>query len=1786
MDAQLIELANHLHKSFATDQSSYALQQDDGSYRRTTGVVTPKLLEKNLANAGSVAVYQKNSDQTVKWICYDFDILKKNLDTDFREQAEEELQRTISGFCDKLSAYDIPFLLEFSGNRGFHVWITFGENTDYGSAYLILETILKKATLSFNHELITIDKFPSSRSPSGGVGKAVKIPVSKHKKSGAYSLLIKSKSSNYYSGITQLNNEILSEQISLLSSHRSITKSELERLLEEIFPVSISEHKEYHRIKNITASTTKLSIEVFIEHWQVHPPLAELAKGLAGALQLEHEKRKLLVGMLVNLRCEGSNKAGRQFIHEILKKQDNYNHDFTEKAITSLSSYNFPSQEQIEEVTLKKFNEKFTTDSLLKACIPSLDSYEEAILDIELKDVEVAKISELNYLYLNDEVHIPLIIDELSSRSASEMYTLAVQIIDQKSPPVFYKHIRLEKKQKERLLVTPDAATRVATSCILKQLLYFLDYQPSQNSYGYRANRGFQGGYIFKPWLYMWIKFVSNISSAIQEESNKNYYIVKTDILSFYDKVPHDNLKRLLLGGVNKKIDSKIETLNTESFETYKTYIDVLFRITEKMVSSKKGLPQGPAYARYLAELYLANLDEQFDAMLKNGELYLYQRYVDDIFFIAPTEETARNTLDSLKRSLELIGLSINSDKTIVSEICNFSDNFNSYRAQSKYAVDRASRNFSSATETQQNLAINEFMELVQSDSCAEDLAFVFSHLDGVAEVNPVKKDLVLPTINSGIGRGSLYRHLFSFVLRHPDNWSMLDQIVSFTKLQSEVLTSVLIAETEENEREHLSWHRLINSLMPKLQSTKVVEENIAFLCLTYEFDVTTLLKNIFISPEAFISCLKVKNKGEALVVHSALLTHINTSLNDIKGLDEFSRIMYALCSSKFLTPENLNDLAITFYAKLSSEYNTGELNAPDSSTIKDAETAWRFYSLLCLFSLSDANTSTDLLTSMWKFCAGLCNSYGLPQILSGQPNWFAKIGSIKRHLEKTQFVISSIVDGNIFRGSKDKCQVFERFHNNLLIYLALEENSNNTENIEEALKQLQSRSTFYHWLAHRKDVRLFPNHSNRSWFERNVMENGTIILRKGNQVLFHKPRKDFHPDSNPTEPHNGYSELVEDYHPNKLSSLRENIESLDIKPLLDLILEATISSQEIGRFPNVFVNEKLLEKDSLNPFSKELLVSRKLIFEDVQQRARVFTCSAREFISCCLLVHSGRNSSKVRRIDEKYLAKLATPDDVTSFLINVAEQLDSSDDFYIDLFAASSLSLMLQSLEPMKRIEKFVEIYHNFNKEFDEQHIYGVSKEQKPNDLNPMILIETIVYSLKAIRTNTLQSLAFFLDNDVNTFRDSLLNIAEKTQKGNDDKYLQHFRRANVKLYHTSGTISVDSKSWAFKDVRLLNHSTKELVVFETGYSTLINSSEHVYWREINETVHLLAIPHAFSKMYRSIELRYENIKKDGRSKSFPESCSNIDSIKGLSNFNEAVKVVATQRSMSRQDSESQLIQWLRHLPDIFHSPLVNLIAGHEVMDEEEMNIFVSVVWNAWNDKTTMNPFLLKRLGDHSGTHRVLQRDNNLGRILEELKLTPVQQDAKIITLIIDNIISGSQTVKALRYYCGKSSEQVRPSDGYYETTSDEQNHFFNVLRSIEQINICCVLYTNMAIKKLEEFLNDKIESKAIIKIINGRDISDNAFFNTSTRISENDKEKIRQLLCEDKSAARLQKLLSGSNQTNPKRIVPKDIENINLVARYNSMPKKGFLFLTQGLKSSPKCCPFVRVRETYEMS
>ena len=138
--------------------------------------------------------------------------------------------------------------------------------------------------------------------------------------------------------------------------------------------------------------------------------------------------------------------------------------------------------------------------------------------------------------------------------------------------------------------------------------------------------------------------------------------------------------------------------------------------------------------------------------------------------------------------------------------------------------------------------------------------------MPGVDYLDKWKREKVLPILSSGIGRGSLFRHLFSFIFENTENWIMLEQVDKFSPLQSDVLTSTLLEFLLEHKTSQESILSLPGLIFNKLTMTPLVQEHLTYLTLTYDqrFDLKKL------TPKIIIECLTKISEVESLhVTHS-----------------------------------------------------------------------------------------------------------------------------------------------------------------------------------------------------------------------------------------------------------------------------------------------------------------------------------------------------------------------------------------------------------------------------------------------------------------------------------------------------------------------------------------------------------------------------------------------------------------------------------------------------------------------------------------------------------------------------------------------------------------------------------------------------------------------------------------------------------------------------------------------------------------------------------------------------
>ncbi len=160
------------------------------------------------------------------------------------------------------------------------------------------------------------------------------------------------------------------------------------------------------------------------------------------------------------------------------------------------------------------------------------------------------------------------------------------------------------------------------------------------DSFGYRRGRG-----------------VHHAIARVRERINTGLnWLVDADIRSFFDRVPHSGIKKLLKNFVP---DPRVRKLIDQWM--------ILGAHRDSLLSARRGLPQGTIISPLLCNLYLHTLDEK----LSQASIP-FVRYADDFLLLTPSRASAEQSQQFAGKVLERLGLELHPDKT---RVCRASAN-------------------------------------------------------------------------------------------------------------------------------------------------------------------------------------------------------------------------------------------------------------------------------------------------------------------------------------------------------------------------------------------------------------------------------------------------------------------------------------------------------------------------------------------------------------------------------------------------------------------------------------------------------------------------------------------------------------------------------------------------------------------------------------------------------------------------------------------------------------------------------------------------------------------------------------------------------------------------------------------------------------------------------------------------------------------------------------------------------------------------------------------------------
>lgn len=174
--------------------------------------LTDSSLIEHLKGQRTIGIYQiKQEENTVRWLCFDIDA-----DTQEGEASIPTVTKTIAYRLYRLIGQS--YLVEWSGNKGYHVWVFFSDALSAGKVMAFGHFILSQVEIPEGVHVEVFPKQPTVRA----YGNLVKLPLGIHRKTGNRCLFVNNKFESYP----------LEEQWSLLQNVTTLNEQEFDELLD------------------------------------------------------------------------------------------------------------------------------------------------------------------------------------------------------------------------------------------------------------------------------------------------------------------------------------------------------------------------------------------------------------------------------------------------------------------------------------------------------------------------------------------------------------------------------------------------------------------------------------------------------------------------------------------------------------------------------------------------------------------------------------------------------------------------------------------------------------------------------------------------------------------------------------------------------------------------------------------------------------------------------------------------------------------------------------------------------------------------------------------------------------------------------------------------------------------------------------------------------------------------------------------------------------------------------------------------------------------------------------------------------------------------------------------------------------------------------------------------------------------------------------------------------------------------------------------------------------------
>lgn len=628
---------------------------------------------RHMKGGEAYGIYPIRHDNMVKLVCFDIDLPKN-----YAELNEEDLvidkrpllsqvKSVYTTIIDVLKSHSFDkksILIEDTGGRGYHVWLFFESPISAVDARKFAHFILARAK-------VQCELFPKQDSaPEGGYGNLIKLPLGLHKKYNNYSKFIK---------VTEKEILPIKDPLIYLKKIVPIPQAIIYKINKEEEEQNRSSEKQ--PTKPLVTPSKEVIGEIITK-----PLLGDLI-GKCKALfklkdkaitnhHLKHEERLALAYIMINT------KDGEEELHQILSNCSDYDINHTQKEIDYLKARGMrpiTCRRLIEQdicdkfcrseiiwqhmdadnpepspIRFAKWHIGTEPECIYETEIPKfLNAYTKSNLYRSWEQVkEYSKISEAFFdmqAYEYFEEHLEENIETLRFELRNHIYS-----------PQPYRLYKVPKKRKGddfeyRCMAFVHPRDYIVIQAIVNVIgPIFEKTFPNTSCLSYRLDiEGKTGNSIFYNWQFAWRNRKERVTSFLHQP--ENFYYIKTDILHFYDEINRARLYNLIL----EKIGKSEEICSIIKSFLDNPYIDDINGEESSPTLISKGIPQGPAFSAFFANIYLNELDHLIE---KNS--YDYVRYVDDMVILSENKNQAEKIKKILEDYLTSIELELNPDKT------------------------------------------------------------------------------------------------------------------------------------------------------------------------------------------------------------------------------------------------------------------------------------------------------------------------------------------------------------------------------------------------------------------------------------------------------------------------------------------------------------------------------------------------------------------------------------------------------------------------------------------------------------------------------------------------------------------------------------------------------------------------------------------------------------------------------------------------------------------------------------------------------------------------------------------------------------------------------------------------------------------------------------------------------------------------------------------------------------------------------------------------------------------